>query len=272
MTFRKIIIIISLFLLGVIAVLGVALLVINGKKKNKTFTQYTETNTSETTTNENSQVDEYVSEEVLYPIDDLIYVDFSKVHLPDEEKDSIVSEICSDSEEYMTYIFNYEGYSEEYENYLNSRKCTGDYHGIKDYYVTTIIRAFENNEFRSETQEVKPLRVVYYEKGEDNNYAFGISGYVKVKASSKDLKEKIYYIPYEDYICYKEGEITRFYVFFDYIFKEEGFGYQQKDDYEKTIRFNGDAGYPFNLDQYNPNFDEANDYQGFSTTTDATGE
>ncbi len=249
--FYKIMGALILFFLGVI----VAFLIFypNNNKKTK-LNPYIESENNNIAINTMSDA---IPSAEMQPIDDMLFFDFTDQIESSADKQQYIEDIKKNTTEHLTYIFNYSDYTDDYKNTLKANICQENYGQIDKNYVDKICNSFTDKGFKSEAQEVHILKISIGD-GDINEFSAMVLGYIKVKASSDKLPEDEYYIPFQDDICYKNGDITRFSTSFDHIFqiKDFDYGVVYSEGGLATIKYTGNSGYPFNLSQYDPVYDE----------------
>lgn len=199
-------------------------------------------------------------EEKLLNITDVV-VDDKSGALSDDIKEDIINSCSEETDRYMRLIFNYSEYTDEYKNnLLKGMADTEKYPRTKYYYVDSIIESFAENEVICSVNDVKILGVTIASEV-DGAYEVTVRGYADVNYRSKDLNEDKRYIVFEDHLCKDGDSITHFDPYFNYMLRQEGFKCGLLDDGSNTIRYKGKSVFEFNLEQYNPEYEQAQEIE-----------
>lgn len=250
MSIKKVIIALIFFLLLVTA--GI-IAVIFHKNDKKELPKITDDEVVEDITEEKSTEAE---EESLIEITDVVFLDKTD-SIKEEDVDTFINEVSAETDRYLKLIFNYSSYSDEYKNSLLAGMAdTERWPRTKYYYADAIIQSFEDNEVVCSTNKVNILSVTVGTKIDDS-YEVTVRGYIDINFSSKDIAEGKKYIPFEDHLCKEKDNITHFDPSFNHMLNPEGFKCGLVDEMTKTVRYMGTSVFEFNLEQYNPEYEQA---------------
>ena len=242
-----------LFIIGItLLTVGITGIIITNKKdnnKNDEIPIFTEGSDNYiNTTIEDISEPEY--EDLHIPITDIVFIDKTDT-VTDENKDEIINSIKGETERYLTGIYNYQGYTEDFKNFLYTGMADVNVYSSADtLYANKIIQSFEDNQIKSSVNKINILEITTsYEL--DGTYSTCVIGYADINISFNGNEEKRANALFVDYVLKENtGNFYHMNTFLKEIMDINNFKYYLLDDGTDTVYFKGDIIFNFDLVKY----------------------
>lgn len=240
-----------LFIIGItLLAIGITGIIFINKKGKNDRTDIPDFTTSTTNNEPLEDISEPVYDDLYLPITDIVFIDKTNT-ITDDNKEEIISSIKNETERYLTGIFNYQGYTEDFKNFLYMGMADANTYSSADtLYANKIIQSFEDNQIKSSVNKINVLGITVGLEA-DGTYLTCVRGYADINISYNGNDEVRANALFIDYVLKENtGNFYHMNTFLKEVFDVKDFQYHLVNDGTYEINYSGNFIFNFDLVKY----------------------